>query len=180
MRTLSRGKRWYAAATQPNREPFAIIQLQAQGFESFFPKRLKTVRHARKQSKRIVSFFPGYVFVALDLGVDRWRSVNGTFGVRSLVMSGDRPLPAPDGVVENLQTMTDEQGFLQLVEDLRHGDTVRVIDGPLADMVGRIDRLDGNHRVRVLLDMLHGKMPTVMERSNIMKHDTPRAGTRTS
>lgn len=177
MDAISRGPRWYAVASQPNREAYAASQLQAQNFRVFFPRRLRTVRHARKTKNRVVSYFPGYLFVAFDVDADPWRSVNGTYGVRSLVMAGDRPLPTPDGLVESLQNMTDEEGFLRRVEDLRSGDGVKVMNGPLSDMIGVIDRLDGGNRVRILIDILHGQMPATIDRSNVVKHlDSNRHG----
>ncbi len=169
MNIISTTKRWYAVASQPSREAIAANQLDSQDFDTFFPKRVRTVRHARRTKNRIVSYFPGYLFVALDLNVDRWRSVNGTFGVRSLVMAGDRPLPVPAGLVDSLRTLTDENGFLRRVDELRTGDHVRVMNGPLADMIGAIDRVDGNQRVRILIDMLHGQIPAVIDRENVMK-----------
>ncbi len=171
MGVFSSGWQWYVVATLPHREKLATERLGNQGFQTFFPRRLKTVRHARKSFDRVVSYFPGYVFVSLDLQADQWRSVNGTFGVRSLIMGGDYPLPVPRGVVENLQEMTDEDGFLKPIEVLRPGDNVRVLNGPMADMIGQIDRLDGKHRARVLLDMLHGRVPLVVPIANVAKRN---------
>ncbi len=170
MNSLPRNIRWFVAATLPNREKLAQQQLENQEFTTFFPRRLKTIRHARRSHDRVVSFFPGYLFVALDLENTRWRSVNGTIGVKSLIMGGERPLPVPDGVVEHLQEMTDEDGFLKLRDELKPGDRIRVLNGPMADMIGEIDRLDGKHRARILLDMLHSKMPTVVPLDNVSKH----------
>ena len=163
------GFRWFVAATHPNREKLAEQQLANQAFITFFPKRLKTVRHARKSQNRVVSFFPGYLFVALDLKANRWRSINGTIGVKSLIMGGDRPLAVPEGVVEQLQEMTDEKGFLKLRDELNPGDRIRILNGPMADMIGEIDRLDGKHRARVLLDLLHSKVHTVVPLDNLSK-----------
>src|SRR5215831_17409425 len=42
------GTRWFAVHTQPHREFRANQQLGNQGFTVFLPKRLKTVRHARR------------------------------------------------------------------------------------------------------------------------------------
>lgn len=171
MQASKGGKRWFAAASLPNREAFAFAQLERQGFETFFPKRIRTIRHARKSMERVVSYFPGYLFVSLDLEVDRWRSVNGTYGVRSLIMEGERPLPVPAGIVESLQHFTDERGFLKRAEELKLGDRVKVQNGHMADMIGEIDRLDGKNRVRVLIEMLHGQVPTIIDRTNVAKHN---------
>ncbi len=169
MDVLSDSSRWYVVATLPHREKVAAEQLNNQDFKTYFPQRLKTVRHARKRFNRIVSYFPGYIFVSFDLNTDQWRSVNGTFGVRSLLMGGEHPLAVPRGVIENLREMTDQAGFLKPVETLQPGDGVQVLTGPMADMIGKIDRLDGKHRARVLLDMLHGKMPLVVPVINVSK-----------
>lgn len=143
--------------------------MDRQGFETFFPMRLKTVRHARKTTNRIASFFPGYIFVALDLRTDKWRAVNSTLGVRSLIMGGEMPLAAPKGVVEHLQEMTDEYGFLRRREDLKPGDGVRILNGPMAEMIGTLERLDGKHRVRVLMRMVHGDMSLIVPTENLTK-----------
>lgn len=170
MGTFPVGRRWYVAATLPNREKLATQHLDNQGFQTFFPKRLKTVRHARKCIDRVVSFFPGYVFVSLDLNAHRWRSVNGTIGVKSLIMGGECPVAAPEGIVEQLQEMTDTKGFLRLRDELKPGDQIRILNGPMADAIGEIDRLDGKHRARVLLDLLHSKIHTVVPVENMSKH----------
>ena len=163
------GRRWYAVTTHPNRENLAADQIRNQGFHTFFPKQCRSVRHARKTMKRITSYFPGYLFVHLDVEADRWRSINGTFGVRSLVMQGEWPLPVPTGVIEGLKSLVDGSGFVLPPQDLQPGDKIRITDGPFNEMIGSIDRLDGKNRVRILLQMLHGQMPAVIERKHIVR-----------
>src|SRR6516164_10816781 len=80
--------RWYAVHTQPNRESRAKNQLENQAYEVFLPRRLKTIRHARRLTNVAAPFFPRYLFIRLDLTQQGWRSVNGTFGVSRLVMQG--------------------------------------------------------------------------------------------
>ncbi len=147
------------------------MRLWDQGFEYFLPKHRKTVRNPRKLVVRDAAFFPGYIFVALDLNRDRWRSVNGTIGVKSLIMRGEVPLPVPQGIVERLQAMTDERDYLRFDggPDLCVGEDVRIMDGPFADMMGRIGRLDGRHRVQVLIDMIHGRVPVNLERGSVAR-----------
>ena len=88
--------------TLSQREKMAGFHLEAQGFRIFMPRFRKTVRHARKLRETIATMLLGYVFVALDLGRDRWRSINGTFGVAQLVTTQSRPIPVPTGIVEAL------------------------------------------------------------------------------
>ncbi|WP_419694476.1 transcription termination/antitermination NusG family protein [Mesorhizobium muleiense] len=75
--------RWYAASVFPGKEDVAERHLRLQGFHPFIPRCEKTIRHARRIETRPAAYFPGYMFIALDVALQRWRSVNGTFGVRA-------------------------------------------------------------------------------------------------
>jgi transcriptional antiterminator RfaH len=163
---LAPGERWYVAQTQARRELLALDRIEAQSFRAFCPYVMRTVRHARQSRTVKSAFFPGYLFVALDTGRDRWRSVNGTLGVLRLVAGGDgAPIPAPPGVVETLMQYLDEAGVCRFDRDLAPGQPVRVIAGPLAQTVGVLVRLDPKGRARVLLEILGGRFHATLERS---------------
>jgi transcriptional antiterminator RfaH len=157
-------ERWYAVQTIARRESGAEIQLEAQGFRVFLPRELKSVRHARKFRTVHAPLFPGYLFVSLDLQRDRWRSINGTRGVACLVMAENAPAPVPCGVVEALISCIDDKGLCRRDRALVEGQNVRVTFGPLAQAVGLLIGLDAKDRVRVLLEILGGRVVTTIER----------------
>lgn len=146
--------RWYVVQAQPHREKRADFHLRQQGFQAFLPLHQKTIRHARQFRTVHAPFFPRYLFVRLDLGRDRWRSVNGTFGVSSLIMEGELPAPVPPGVVESMLATADPTGLVSTTPRLSVGDTVRIVRGPLSGLIGELAALDDNQRVKVLLDIL--------------------------
>jgi transcriptional antiterminator RfaH len=152
--SLDDGERWYAVHAQPFCETRAQANLENQGLRTFLPKRLKTVRHARKLRTVASPFFPRYLFVVLDLDRDQWRSVNGTFGVSRLVMRRDLPEPVPRGIVETLLASADARGLLQLADKLKVGSSVRMLAGPFAEQLATLEHLDDLGRVRVLVDLL--------------------------
>lgn len=159
-------ERWYAVLTQPNREAHAELHLRNQGYATYLPRRLKTARHARYVRTKHVAFFPRYLFVLLDCSRQQWRRVNSTFGVASLVMAGQEPLAVPRGVVEEFLSRSDAAGLLQPRHHFARGQRVRMMDGPLADQIGVLDRVDEIGAVRVLLEILGGPVPVrVSERS---------------
>lgn len=162
---LATGERWYVVRSLPRQEARAEFQLLRQGFPVFFPRATKTVRHARKLRMVKSAIFPSYMFVLLDVDRDRWRCVNGTGGVASLIMGGERPQPVPVGVVENLLDLIDEEGMVWFDRNLREGQTVRVVAGPFTSAIGVLERLDANGRVRVLLDIMSGEVPAHLDRS---------------
>ncbi|MGE0233633.1 MAG: transcription termination/antitermination protein NusG [Flavobacteriaceae bacterium] len=153
--------RWYVVHTHPHREPNAARHLAYQDFGVFLPQRFRTRRHARRMDTVLTAYFPCYLFVQFDIGRDRWRAVNGTHGVRHLIMRGNVPDPVPDGLVETLVARTDGAGILCLRDDLRDGEQVQVTGGPFADLIGTLDGLTASDRVRVLLDILGGSHVTL-------------------
>jgi transcriptional antiterminator RfaH len=161
-------ERWYVVRTLPHCELRAQGQLSAQNFRSFLPRYTKTVRHARKLRSIMAPFFPRYLFVALDLERDRWRSINGTFGVCGLIMTGEAPAPVARGVVESLSASCDANGRVQAGRCLDIGDRVRVLTGPFTDLVGYLVRIDGRERVQVLLRLLGGEVPVSIERTALV------------
>ncbi len=146
--------RWYVVYTLPHREFEAERQLTAQGFRAFLPSHWKTVRHARRFRTVKAAFFPRYLFVELAFGRDRWRSVNGTIGVSHLIMEGERPKPAPPGVVEGLMSFAVTDGTLDFNADLHEGQAVRILSGPFANAIGTLVKLTSSERVQVLLDIM--------------------------
>jgi transcription elongation factor/antiterminator RfaH len=155
---LADNERWYVVRTLPQRELHAARQLNNQSFRTFVPRFWKNRRHARKVETVSAPLFPRYIFVVVDRTRDRWRSINGTLGVDRILMYGGEPQAVPVGVVENLIAAADGQGNVRFDFHLKEGDPVKVTAGPFADFVGQLERLDDNGRVRVLLEILGGKV----------------------
>jgi len=108
--------------------------------------------------------FPGYLFIALDLGRDRWLSIRSTIGVSRLFTQDGRPVPVPVGIVESLVAHSD--GNLTRLDDgLVEGQAVRILSGLFSDLVGTLARLDATGRVQVLLRMMGASVPVMLHRS---------------
>ncbi|MDW8125917.1 MAG: transcriptional activator RfaH [Geminicoccaceae bacterium] len=165
---LSPGERWYCVMTQPRREAFARDNLERQGFRCFLPLLRRSLRHARKVEVRLCALFPRYLFLVLDLERDRWRSVRGTYGVARLLMEGERPRAVPPGVVEALLAAADAHGALCAGREVRPGDRVRILVGPLADRLATVTRLDEKGRVAVLLEILGAERPVILAREAVL------------
>lgn len=151
---MTSGASWYVVFTRPNGEELAAQHLKRQGFSTYLPRRLTMRRHARKQQRVIRPLFPRYLFVGLDLGAQRWRSVHSTVGVSRLVCRGDDPESVPLGVVERLIDQQDENGCIRLAPSFRAGDRVRIREGAFADLVGLYEEITDAQRVTLLLDLL--------------------------
>jgi len=164
-------ERWYAVHTVAYREDVAAAHLARQGFEVFVPRRRRTVRHARRLFTKATAFFPGYIFTCLDPQRARWRSINGTIGVRAVVGDGQKPIALPGGMVEGLKAMTNRDGIVDAGAGLREGERVRILNGPFADLVGELLQLDDSGRIRVLLDIMNGRVPITLQQQDVIAAD---------
>jgi transcriptional antiterminator RfaH len=159
------GACWYVVQTQVNGEAKAAQNLLRQGYEIYLPRYLKRRRHARKVDFTARPLFPRYMFVAIDMATQRWRSIQSTFGVARLVTNGDDPATVPEGVVHALRAREDEKGFIRL--DNRSafapGDKVRVLAGAFMDSAGLFNGVADHDRVSILLDMLGRKVRVLLD-----------------
>jgi transcription elongation factor/antiterminator RfaH len=164
-------ERWYVVHTQPQREVQAAQQLENQDYRVFLPRFFKSRRHARKFETVMAPLFPRYIFIILNLGRDRWRSVNGTLGVDRLLMRAGEPEPVPHGLVEQLTGATAADGVVRCGPALKEGQTIRVTAGPFAELVGKLESLDDQGRVRVLLEIMGGKIPVLLPETLVAPAD---------
>lgn len=147
------GANWFAVNTNPSAEARACLNLERQGWRTFCPKVSRTIRSGRRVKTEPRPLFPGYVFVALDLRKDAWRSVNGTFGVRTIVECGGRPSAVPEPLLNALMDMIGAGDCIDFTSLCAVGDQVRFLAGPFAHLIGSLEHLDGNGRVRVLVSL---------------------------
>ncbi|KQW22291.1 transcriptional regulator [Afipia sp. Root123D2] len=156
---------WYVVQTQVNAEAKAARNLMQQGYETYLPRYLKRRSHARKIEKVPAPLFPRYMFVRIDTAVQRWRSIQSTFGVSRLVLSGSDPAQVAPQVLEVLKAREDESGFVKLDSGPQYslGQKVRVIAGVFADNLGLFDGLGDRDRVAILLDLLGRKVRLSIE-----------------
>ena len=153
---------WYVVYTQPSAEAKAEENLRRQGFTTYLPRYRKCRRHARRTDTVLRPLFPRYLFVAVDLLHDRWRSILSTFGVSDLVCHGSRPTPIPDAVVATLRA-TEADGLIEegrLADSLKVGDRVQIVSGAFADLIGNFQGMADADRVFVLLELLGRQVRT--------------------
>ena len=161
-------ERWFLVHSLPKKERQAKAHLEMQGFRTYVPMCMKTVRHARKMRTVKAPLFPRYFFVIVDLGRDRWLSIRSTLGVSYLVGREDCPSPVPQGIVEGLIDRTDKTELVSFVDSFKKGQKVKVTNGPFVDLVGTLQHLDDAGRVRVLLNMMGSAVVVRLHQSGIL------------
>lgn len=146
---------WYIVQLKPNAEAVAARNLQRQGVQVFAPFEEIASRKGTEMVQARKSLFPGYLFVSFDPETVGWRTVNSTMGVSRLVrFAEDRPAQVPPGLISSLMGRCNPSGKLLPPCFLHEGDAVHVTGGPLAGLIGTVEQLAPNQRIRILLDIL--------------------------
>ena len=161
--------RWYVVQTHPHAENKAVQHLERQGYRTYLPRYLKRRRHARRIETVAAPLFPRYLFVAVDLASQRWRSIQSTIGVTRLVLNGEAPATIADGIVDGLRRRESAEGFVRLDQrpNFAPGTPVRVLDGVFSACVGLFEGLTDGQRVAILLDLLGRKVRVVLDELSV-------------
>ncbi len=90
----------------------------------------------RKETEN--KLFPSYVFVKMVLTDETWYIVRNTRGVTGFVgASSSKPSPLSQKEVEKMGVETKSQTI-----DFKVGDSVELIEGPLAGFIGEVSEID--------------------------------------
>lgn len=148
-------RKWYVLQSKPRKEFALFDQVLARRIECYFPQ--VQVVPVNPRSAKVRPFFPGYMFVFVDLNVVGLSALQWLPFARGLVGFDGEPAVAPDGLVSALKeriARINARGGLQL-DGLEAGQKVRVTEGPFKGYEGVFDtKLDDAGRVRVLLTLL--------------------------
>jgi transcription antitermination factor NusG len=146
---------WYVLHSKPRRELFLVGELLARNIETFCP--LLYLKPVNPRARKIKPYFPGYLFVHIDLQSTNISSLSWMPGVSGLVSFGVDPAFVPNELIDVIRKKVDRINRVgsELPMGLQAGDKVLVEDGPFAGYQGVFDsRLPGDDRVRILLDLL--------------------------
>lgn len=147
--------RWYAIRSKPHHEVFLYQQLTARGIEVFYPT-IK-VKPVNPRSRTEVPYFPGYMFIHLDMAQTGTRTLDRIPGSVGLVHFGDEAPWIPDIIIHEIKQRIIARGELDRnrIMEFQHGDRVKITQGPMKGYVAIFDTyLQGHERVKVLLEMM--------------------------
>lgn len=172
---------WYALRAKPRKEDIIWRQARLQGFEVFYPR--VRVHPVNPRSRKILPYFPGYLFVQADLetsGQSTFQWMPHTLG---LVSFGGEPSIVPDNLIFELRKRIIEiaEAGGEVFDGLQQGDLVMINSGPFQGYEAIFDaRLPGNERVRVLLEFLSNRrrVPIELDTANIQRVKNPRPAQR--
>lgn len=153
---------WYVLRSKPRKENVVWKQVRSSGIEVFYP-RLR-VNPVNPRSLKYKPYFPGYMFVHIDLdsiGLSAFQWMPHTMG---LVAFGGEPAIVPDNLIYAIQRRVEdiEQAGGDIFNGLQKGDIVKIKYGPFRGYEAIFDAcVQGSERVRVLLQLLSDRKVSV-------------------
>jgi transcriptional antiterminator RfaH len=160
---------WYALRSKPNKEEFVWRQVTAQGFESFYP--YIPVNPVNPRSRKSKPYFPGYLFVHVELSQVGQTTFQWMANGLGLVGFDGSPAPVDDAIInivrKQVETIANCGG--EYLYGLKQGDEVAIKSGPFAGYHAIFDMgLPGKDRVRVLLQLMSERsVPIELEASRV-------------
>ena len=133
------------------------------------PTQNKIEIKAGKKTEVKEKIFPGYILVRMILDDSSWLSVRTIPGVTSFVGMGNKPTIIPDSEVATIiqYSKIEQPSFKQVFEV---SDTVKIVDGPFSEMIGKIDSVDSEKgKVRVLVSIFGRETPVELDFLQIQK-----------
>ena len=144
--------RWYIVNTQTSCEATAkasiLERARSKGFESEFGDILIPAENVvelvkGKKATRSRKFFPGYIFVQMNMNEQTWHLVKSASKVTGFVGGKTRPPEVPESEVLRV-TKQMETGAEKVVPKVSFqiGENVNVIDGPFSNFNGTVEEIN--------------------------------------
>lgn len=112
-----------------------------------------------KRGKKVLvpkKMMPGYIIAKMIYGDDIWHAVTRTQYISSFVGPQGRPVCITEEEVARLGL-----GKITVNIDINVGDTIEILDGPLASFVGKVSEIDkDNLKLKAVVEMF-GRDSTV-------------------
>ncbi len=172
------GAKWYVVHTysgHENKVSHTLKQriesehLEGKILDVLVPMQDKIEIKGGKKTEIKEKIFPGYILVRMVLDDTSWLAVRTTQGVTSFVGMGNKPTPISDTEVATIIKFTQEEAptYKQV---FTADDTVKIVDGPFADFIGKIDNVDEERgKVKVLVSIFGRETPVELDFLQVQK-----------
>ena len=120
------------------------------------------LRHVQKR------IYPGNILVKMIMSDESWYVVRNTPGVTSFVGSGNQPVPLQENELKSILKQVKQEPTIRV--EFQLGESVRVVDGPFADFLGKVDEINAEKgKLKVLVNMFGRETPVELDLLQVEK-----------
>jgi len=147
--------RWYVIRSKYRNDDLLWQQLLSRSIEVYLP--CIRVQTAKSRTPKIKPYFPGYLFVHIDLDTIGTSTLKWIPGAIGLVCFGGEPAYVSDGLLQIIQDRIEQINTVEgeLSRNLKPGDGIEIHSGPFAGYRGIFNSyLSDRERVTVFLKFI--------------------------
>ena len=161
--------RWYVIRTKAGDEHRAEGNLLNQEIETFLPLFKNYYYRNGKMIQIVKPLFPNYLFARLSLDL-HFTKVRWTRGVSRVLGNREGPVAISELIVQTIRDRVGKDNLIELEDEIKEGDPVRVTSGPLKDLIGVFQKKkSGKDRVKILLNLIGVDVPVQISKWQIHK-----------
>ena len=174
-------KEWYVVNTYSGHENKVKEKLEmrasSMGLEDYIfrvvvPEQTEVEYKDGVKKEKVKKMFPGYILVEMIMTDEAWFVVRNTPGVTGFIGSsgkGAKPFPLTPAEVDKILGSMG-MSRLDIANELQIGDQVKVVDGPFANMYGKVTSINfEKQQVEVALDLFGQETNVELELTQISK-----------
>lgn len=173
-------KKWYVVNAQSGFESQAKASLEERikrhSMEKSFGQILIPTENVvqlvkGKKQTRSKKFFPGYMFVEMELNQETWHLVKGSSKITGFVGNKTQPLPVPAEEVMRVTKQVEEGTERPKAKvNFKEGENVRVVDGPFSNFNGTVEEINmEKEKVKVLVSIFGRPTPVELDFMQVEK-----------
>jgi transcriptional antiterminator NusG len=175
-------KKWYAVHTYSGFEDHVKLALEeriaSSGLKKYFgdiiiPKEdviEKNVKGGKKKVKR--KFFPGYIFVNMNVNTDSWHLLKGTPKVTGFVGDQLNPMAVDESEMDKIiAQITEGIKRPKAKIEFSKGDIVKITEGPFSGFNGTIDDIKPDKsKLEVLVSIFGRATPVELDFTQVERN----------
>ena len=162
---------WYALKVKPRFERSVVAHLRGRGFDPFLPVYTAKRRWSDRVKSIELPLFPGYLFCQFDLN-NRLPILTAP-GVNFIVGIGKAPQAVTEPEMNAIRTVVGSGLYYEPYPYLNVGELVRVEQGSLSGLVGRVTEVKNTIRLVISINLLMRSVSTEIDRKWVSPVEKP-------
>ena len=163
-------KHWHALYVRSRSEKKVLSQLEDQGYTAYLPLVTQMKQWSDRKKKVEEPLFKSYVFV---FSSDKeYIPILNVYGVIKFVSFEKQAVNVPENQILAIKKFVSEyergEEFKMLnSEDLKVGQKVRIINGPMKGLTGRLETIRNKRHLIVYIDVVGQSIPVHIPRAKV-------------
>ena len=109
--------------------------------------------------------------MCFDPHIVNWTKINSTYGVSKILTFNKTPSEISSDFILALKNRYEINSNPTQEEKLQKGDSIKIYSGPFADVIAKVESVDENNRIWVLLEAMGGYRKLKLQKNQSIKYN---------